>query len=339
MKKLLNCVYLSSQGSYLHRERETLVVEHEGKKLGQLPMHAIGNIVCFGRIMVSPGLMAACGEKGINLTFLTEYGKYLGRFHGPQAGNVLLRRQQYRTADADPIHIARVMIAAKIANSRQVLLRHQRNYGETTTMTNAALRLKRLLKKCGEQADLDHLRGTEGEAAQIYFSQFNHLIRNEPELAFEFNGRNKRPPTDPVNALLSYVYTLLTHEIASALQTVGLDPYVGFMHRDRPGRLSLALDLLEEFRTWWCDRFVLSLINRQQLTPTDFTQAATGAVTLTDSARTALLTAWQERKHSEIVHPYTKEKTTTGLLPHLQALLLARHLRGEIEHYPPFVSR
>ena len=339
MKKLLNSLYISTQGSYVHKERETLVVEVDGEKKGQLPMHALGNIICFGRVMVSPALMGACGEKGINLSFMTEYGKFLARVQGPQTGNVLLRRQQYRLADSSPEPLARLMIGAKIANSRQLLLRHQRNHGEEPSLQVVADRLAQLLKQAGRETDLDRLRGIEGEAAQRYFSCFPCLIRPEAREQFSFEGRNKRPPTDPINALLSFAYSLLTHEIASALQANGIDPYVGFMHRDRPGRLSMALDMLEEFRGWWCDRFVLSLINRKQLNDKAFIKEAAGGVRLTDDARKAVLTAWQERKQTELEHPFLKEKVAVGLLPHIQSLLLARYLRGDLQQYPPFVSR
>ena len=339
MKKLQNTLYISTQGSYLHKERETLVVENDGKKLGQLPMHALGNIVCFGRIMVSPALMAASAEKDIGLTFLTEYGKFLARVQGPQSGNVLLRRAQYRRADDDPISVARYMIGAKVANTRQVVMRAQRNHGENLLLHNAAKRLGNHLKQIHRETDLDRLRGIEGDAAHRYFEAFKELIRPELQESFVFEGRNKRPPTDQVNALLSFSYTLLTHEISSAMQTVGLDPYVGFMHRDRPGRLSLALDMLEEFRAPWCDRFALTLINRKQVSVTDFVTEASGAVRMTDSSRKEFLTAWQERKLTEITHPYTKEKMPLGLLPHIQSQLLARYLRGDLEAYPPYVSK
>ena len=339
MKKLLNSLYVSTQGSYLHKERETLVVEVEGKKVGQLPLHAINNIFCFGNVMVSPAFMAACGEKGINLSFMTEYGKFLARVQGPEIGNVLLRRTQYRLADSDPARIARLMIGTKIANSRQVLLRHQRNHGQEVDMEVAGRRLARLLEQASKESTLDILRGIEGEAAQVYFSCFNLLIRPECRAQFSFSGRNRRPPLDPVNALLSFAYSLLTHEIASAQQAVGIDPYVGFLHRDRPGRLGMALDMLEEFRAWWCDRFVLSLINRKQVAAKGFKKEITGAIKMTDDTRKKVLQAWQERKRAEFVHPYTKDKIAIGLLPHIQARLLSMYLRSDVEQYPPFTTR
>ena len=339
MKKLLNSLYVSTQGSYLHKERETLVVKVDNQKTAQLPLHAIGNIICFGRVMVSPDLMATCGERGINLSFMTEYGKFLVRVQGPQSGNVLLRRAQYRLADANPVNLARVMIGAKIANSRQSYLRYQRNYGSFEWAENLVIRLAHLLRKAERELDLDKLRGIEGEAARVYFSEFQELIRPESRIGFSFEGRNRRPPTDPVNALMSFSYSLLTHEIASAQQTVGIDPYVGFIHRDRPGRLSMALDMLEEFRSWWCDRFVLTLINRKQVNEKDFIQDEAGGVRMTDECRKTILTEWQERKQLQIEHPYLKEKIQIGLLPHIQSSLLARYLRNDLQNYPAFYAR
>ena len=339
MKKLQNTLYLSTQGSYLHKERETLVVEHDGKKLGQLPMHALANIVCFGRIMVSPALMAATAEKGIGLTFLTEYGKFLANVQGPQSGNVLLRRAQYRLSDEAPITIARHMIAAKIENSRQVVMRSARNYGKNPAFTDATKQLKNSLRQVQHESDLDRLRGIEGDAANRYFGVFNEMIRPESRLSFAFEGRSRRPPTDAVNALLSFSYTLLTYEISSAMQTVGLDPHVGFLHRDRPGRVSLALDMLEEFRAPLCDRFVLSLINRRQVKKSDFAVEASGAVLLKDKSRKGFLKAWQERKQTEVTHPYTNEKIPVGLAPYIQCQLLARALRSDLEFYPPFIIK
>ena len=339
MKKLLNSLYVSTQGSYLHKERETLVVKVDKRKAAQLPLHAIGNIVCFGRVMVSPDLMATCGERGINLSFMNQYGKFLARIHGPQSGNVLLRRAQYRLADSNPIDLARVMIGAKIANCRQSYLRHQRNYGSCDWARKLVTRLAHLLRKTERETDLDKLRGIEGEAARIYFSEFQNLIRPEIQIKFAFDGRNRRPPLDPVNSLMSFSYSLLTHEIASAQQTVGIDPYVGFIHRDRPGRLSTALDMLEEFRAWWCDRFVLSLINRRQIKRNGFIRDEAGGIRMTDECRKIVLTEWQERKLSQIEHPYLKEKIQIGLLPHVQSLLLARYLRNDLENYPAFFVR
>ncbi len=338
MKKLLNTLYITKQESYLHKERETVVIKNGKDKLGQFPAISIGNILCFGNISVSPFLMGYCGEQSIGLAFYTEYGKFLARIQGKQTGNVLLRRKQYRWADdkEKSLNIARLMVAAKIANCRSVLMRHIRNHGENIKLDSAVDKLAASLRRVQHAKSVSECMGMEGNAANCYFSVFNELIR---DTGFAFAGRVRRPPTDPVNALLSFIYTLVTHECASALQGVGLDPYVGFLHQDRPGRQSLALDLLEEFRAPWADRFVLTLINRKQIQPGDFITEASGAVRLKDDARKNVLTAWQERKQVEINHPYLDESVPVGLLPHCQAMLLARHIRGDTEYYPPYLVK
>ncbi len=338
MKKLLNTLYITRQETYLHKERETIVIKQGDNKLAQFPIIAIGNILCFGQVSVSPYLMGFCGEEGVGLSFYTEYGKFLARVQGKQSGNVLLRRMQYRWADdlEKSLSIARVTIAAKIANSRSVLMRQIRNHGENAEIQRAVEELANALRRCRFTEDLDSLRGIEGEAAAIYFGVFQHLILAEE---YAFSGRERRPPRDPVNALLSFVYTLLTHDCASALQGVGLDPYVGFMHRDRPGRVSLALDMVEELRAFFADRFVLTLINRGELKNNDFIIEASGAIKLKDDARKKVLESFQARKQEQILHPYFEEKIALGLLPHCQAMLLARHLRGDTEFYPPFVVK
>ncbi len=338
MKKLLNTLYVTRQKSYLHKERETIVIKQEGDKLGQFPAISIANILCFGQVSVSPFLMGYCGEQGIGLAFYSEYGKFLARVQGPQTGNVLLRRTQYRWADSDEkaLSVARLMVAAKIANGRAVLMREIRNHGANNLLSEVVSRLAVSLRRVKQAQSVAETMGMEGDAASLYFGVFNELLRDS---GFQFNGRVRRPPTDPVNALLSYAYTLITHECSSALQGVGLDPYVGFLHQDRPGRLSLALDLLEEFRAPWADRFVLTLINRKQIQSQDFINEASGAVRLTDEARKRVLIAWQERKQVEINHPYLGEKVAIGLLPHCQAMLLARHIRGDTEYYPPYLVK
>lgn len=338
MKKLLNTLYITKQESYLHKDRETIVIKQGENKLGQFPALTIGNILCFGQVSVSPSLMGFCGERGIGLSFYSEYGKFLARVHGRQTGNVLLRRAQYRWADdvIKSVSVARIMVGAKIANSRNVLLREIRNHGENTLLGDASERLSNGLRRCHVASSVEQVMGIEGEAAAIYFGVFSQLLRNEN---FTFNGRMRRPPTDPVNSLLSFVYSLLTQECVSALIGVGLDPFVGFLHQDRPGRPSLALDLLEEFRAPLADRFVLTMINRKQIHWKDFIIEASGAVRLTDDARKVLLTAYQERKQDIISHPYLNEQVSIGLLPHCQALLLARHLRGDIELYPPYMVK
>ena len=338
MKKLLNNLFITTDGSYLHKERETLIIKQDGEKVFQIPLHALHNLFCYGRIMVSPALLAVCGEKGIGISFFSGYGKFQSRLQGPQSGNVLLRRAQYRHADDAPETVARLFVAAKIANTRQILMKHQRNHSKTDALEAVVTHLVSSTRSLKKENDVDQIRGIEGDAAAHYFSVFNELIVNTQRDAFQFNGRSKRPPLDNVNALLSFAYTLLTHEIASALQGVGLDPYVGFLHTDRPGRLSLALDMLEEFRAWWCDRFVLTLINRKQIKAADFITEASGAIRK-DDARKAFLTAWQERKQETLQHPYLEETIQVGLLPHIQATLLAKYLRNDLSVYPPFSIR
>jgi len=338
MKKLLNTLYITCQESYLHKERETIVIRNGDEKLGQFPALSIGGILCFGQISVSPFLMGFCVEQGIGLSFFTEYGRFLARVQGKQSGNVLLRREQYRWADnpQKSVPIARLMVAAKIANGRTVLLRELRNHGENILIKEASERLALSLRRVQNATSVEETMGMEGEAAMYYFGAFNELLRGS---GFAFGGRIRRPPTDPVNALLSFVYSLITQECVSALQGVGLDPYVGYLHKDRPGRPSLALDLLEEFRSSWADRLVLTLINRRQLTLSDFVTEGSGAVRLTNDARKAVLIAYQERKQAEILHPYLEEQVPIGLLPHSQAMLLARHIRGDTKFYTPYLVK
>jgi len=284
--------------------------------------------------------MSFCCERGVGVSFLSEHGRFLARVVGRTSGNVLLRREQYRRADSpkQSADIARAIVTAKIANARAVLLRGARDRpaGDgCPTLSRGADQLATHLVQADRAPDLDSLRGVEGMAARTYFESFDELITQQKE-SFQFVGRSRRPPLDPVNALLSFVYTLLVHDIQGALESVGLDPAVGFLHRDRPGRPSLALDLMEELRAWFADRLVLSLINLRQLNPDDFIQSETGAVVLSDMGRKTVLAAYQKRKQDEIVHPFLKEKTTVGLVPHLQALLLSRFLRNDLDGYPPF---
>ena len=339
MKKLLNNLYITTDGSYAHKERETIVIKQEGKKVFQVPALAIGGIYCFGRIMVSPALMASCGEQGIELAFFTNYGKFQARVLGPQTGNVLLRRAQYRFADNTPESLAKLFIGAKLANSRQIILKQIRNHGANRSLEHCSRQLAGSLRRLEQCSDIDSIRGIEGDSAAGYFAVFNELISAKQREAFKFLGRTRRPPLDKVNALLSFSYSLLTNEIASSLQGVGLDPYVGFLHADRSGRLSLALDILEEFRAWWCDRFVLTLINRKQISSKDFIEEASGAIRMKDDTRKQVITAWQEKKQEQITHPFLKEKMPIGLLPHAQAALLAKYLRNDLETYPPFFTR
>lgn len=338
MKKLLNTLYITRQESYVHKERETIVIKNGNDKLGQFPSININGIYCFGQISVSPFLMGYCADHGIGLSFYTEYGRFLARVQGNQTGNVLLRRAQYRWADDQEkaLSVARNIVAAKIANSRSVLLRELRNHGVNALISEATDKLATNLRRVKHVGSIPETLGMEGDAAATYFSVFDELLKGS---GFAFEGRIRRPPTDPVNALLSFTYSLITQECASALQGVGLDPYVGYLHQDRPGRLSLALDLLEEFRASWADRFVLTLINRKQIHIDDFITESSGAVRLKDDARKNLLSAYQERKQREIMHPYLQEQIPIGLLPHCQAMLLARHIRGDTKQYPPYLIK
>lgn len=337
MRKLQNTLYITTQGSYLHKERETLVIEQNGKKLAQLPIHAIAHIFCFGNVMVSPYVMGFCGENQVNLAFFNEHGRFLSRMQGRQHGNIHLRRAQYRISETQPISIARHIIAAKIQSSKRVLQRHIRNHGTHQNLQCAINSLNSSLQQLKSAHNLEHIRGIEGEAASRYFGVFQHLISEKS--GFIFNGRNRRPPRDEVNALLSFLYSVVGKEISGALQGVGLDPQAGFLHADRSGRDSLAQDILEEFRAWYIDRMVLSLINRGQLKLSDFVKESSGAVHIKDDARKLLFKTLQEKKQEKIIHPYLQEEVAIGLLPHIQAMLLARHLRGDLAEYPPFLMR
>ena len=341
MKKLQNCLYITRDGAYLHKQRETLLVEQtiegERKKLLQVPIHSVGNIFCFGNVMVSPQLMGFCGESGTQLAFYDMFGRFQARVVGKQTGNVLLRRAQFRCADSGKSHIARNIVAAKVQSSRIVLQRHLRTYGANTDVSAAANRLRQIVTELKNQTASDRIRGFEGEAARHYFGVFNQMITAQN--GFVFDGRTRRPPKDPVNAMLSFMYSLLSKEISGALQGVGLDPQVGFLHEERPGRDSLALDLLEEFRAPIIDRLVLTLINRQQVKVGDFSTDMLGGVIMKEDARRLLLQSWQAKKQEEITHPFLGEKVAVGLLPHVQAMLLAQHLRGDLVEYPPYVHR
>ena len=341
MKKHLNTLFVTTQGAYLAKEGETIVVKVEREARLRLPVHTIGGIVCFGNVSCSPFLMGFCAENGVGVSFLSEHGRFLARVQGPVSGNVLLRREQYRRADDPKVStdIARAVLTGKIANSRTVLQRALRDHADKMAADEVSFAVKRLsnyLNLLNQDQTLNALRGCEGDAAHIYFSVFDHLIIAQKE-DFSFQERNRRPPLDNVNALLSFIYTLLVHDISSALETVGLDPAVGFLHRDRPGRPSLALDLMEEFRPFLADRLALSLINRQQVQGKGFQKSESGAVFMTDETRKTLLVAYQERKQEEILHPFLDEKVTIGLLFHMQALLMARYLRGDLDGYPPFI--
>lgn len=341
MKRHLNTLYVLTQGAYVAKENDTLVVKVDDEIRIRLPALTLQGLVCFGQVSVSPWAMAFCSERGVGVTFLSENGRFLARVVGPTTGNVLLRREQYRRAD-DPeaaITVARPIVAAKIANARSVLQRAARDHPGGDSGTSFGVAVDRLgvhLRDAERTSDLDRLRGIEGMAARTYFDVFDHLILQQKE-GFRFMERSRRPPLDRVNSLLSFVYTLLVHDLRGALESVGLDPAVGFLHRDRPGRPSLALDLMEELRPWFADRLVLSLINLRQLSPEHFQETESGAVLLSEEGRKTVLAGYQKRKQEELVHPFLGERTTIGLLPHLQGLLLARYLRGDLDGYPPFV--
>ena len=341
MKQLLNTLYVTMQGAYLAKEGEAVIVRVEKETKLRVPIHTIGGIVCFGQVSCSPPLMGLCGERGVTISFLTERGRFLARVQGPVSGNVLLRREQYRRADnpAASAVLARAVVAAKVANCRTVLQRTLRDNADcpgAEPLQQAVKRLGRHMDGLKRDRSLDRVRGIEGDAGRTYFNVFDHLITAQKD-DFSFQGRSRRPPTDNVNALLSFYYTILMHDVRSALEGVGLDPQVGYLHRDRPGRHGLALDLMEEFRPFLADRLTLSLINRQQIRGSGFTQAETCGVRMDDKTRKEVLVAYQKRKQEEIQHPFIGERVSIGLVPHLQAQLLSRHLRGDLDGYPPFI--
>lgn len=343
MKKLLNTLYITTQGSYLSQEGETVLIRVDKETKLRLPIHTLAGIVCFGRVSCSPPLLGLCAERGVTVSFLSEHGKFWASVHGKITGNVLLRREQYRTADSleKSAHIARNIVLAKIANCRTVVMRAAREQPDeiiAARLNNGAAKLASKMRALQKAAPLNVVRGQEGEGARFYFSVFDDLILTQKE-DFFFHKRTRRPPLDRVNTLLSFFYTLLTHDMRSALEGVGLDPAVGFLHRDRPGRPSLALDLIEELRPFIADRLALSLINRKQIQAKGFEITETGAVYMKDDTRKELLVAYQKRKQEEIEHPFIKEKIPVGLIPHIQALLLARTLRGDLKEYPPFFWR
>lgn len=343
MKHHLNTLFVTTSGAYLAKESETVVVKVDGEARLRLPILSLGGIVCFGHVSASPALMGYCAEKGVGISFLTEHGRFQARVVGSVSGNVLLRREQYRWADDESraVSIARSIVAAKVASSRAVLLRGARECADPVAsgrLEASAASLASALTELSRTTSVDACRGIEGAAAAAYFEVFNDLLVQQRD-SFRFGGRSRRPPLDNVNALLSFVYTLLVHDVQGALESVGLDPAVGFLHADRPGRPSLALDLMEEFRSWFADRLVLSLINLKQVDGNDFRTVETGGVSLSEAGRKTVLVAYQKRKQEELTHAVLGEKTSVGLLPHLQALLLARHLRGDLDAYPPFVWR
>jgi len=343
MKKLLNTLFVTTQGAYLCHEGESVVVRVEQEIKLRVPIHTLGGIVCFGQVSCSHPLMGLCGERGVAISYLSERGQFFARVHGPVSGNELLRREQYRRADRLEVSasIARAFVVGKVANARTVLQRAGRDHadkGGGADIEKAVLRLGSLLEELKKDMPVDVLRGKEGEAANTYFATFNHLITAQKE-DFAFTVRSRRPPLDNINALLSFLYTLLVHDASAALEGVGLDPQVGFLHALRPGRPALALDLIEELRPFLADRLALSLVNLRQVQGKGFEKSESGAVVMDDETRKTLLVAYQKRKQEEIRHPFIEEDVPVGLLFHVQALLLARHLRGDLDGYPPFLWR
>ncbi len=340
MRKLLNTLYITTPESYLYKDGQNVVVSVKQKEIFRIPIINIEGIVTFGYMGASPGLMKLCYDNGVSLTFLSPSGRFISRVQGPVKGNVLLRREQLHWADnpEKSIHLAKTMIAAKILNYRNILHRFLRDNGENQAVAEAASFLEMSKREALQTNNLDSLRGIEGIAANKYFSVFSELIiQNKSQ--FPFAERNRRPPKDAVNALLSFAYTLIANDMQAALETVGLDPYIGFLHSIRPGRASLALDMIEELRAYLGDRFVLSIINRKQLNQKDFLLQGDKSVVLTDGGRKTFLSAWQQRKRDEIIHPYLNEKIYIGLLPYIQSMLLARFIRGDIDDYPVFLIR
>ena len=341
MKRHLNTLYVMTQGAYLKKDGQAIVVRVEKENRLRIPLHNLDGVVCFGQIGFSPALVGACAKAGITISLMNGYGGFLAAIVGFTPGNVLLRREQYRQAeDLDcSLKLAKNFVIGKIANSRSVLLRAARDTNDSAVKDSlqfAARQLKFQIEFAKSCPTLDQLRGIEGDSANKYFSVFNQMISKNTS-GFEFSGRSRRPPLDRVNALLSFLYAMLTHDARSACEASGLDAAVGFLHRDRPGRPGLALDLIEEFRSFLVDRLVLALINRKQVKTTDFEAAETGGIILKDKARKLVLAAYQKRKQDTIYHPLLQQKTTIGLLVHLQARILARHLRGDLDAYPPFV--
>lgn len=341
MKQLLNTLFVTTENIYLSLDGENVVANQEGQRIARYPLHTIQNIISFAYSGASPALMGACAKKGIGLAFCNQQGRFLARLSGENNGNVLLRREQYRMADNVDVsnRIAKNMIFGKIYNSKWVIERTCRDHAlqvDIAKLRNASVFLTDYMKDALRSDNDENLRGIEGVAAKTYFDVFNEIILRDRDF-FQFDTRSRRPPLDPTNAMLSFTYTLLAHDCASAAESVGLDSYVGFFHCDRPGRVSLALDLMEELRACVADRFVLTMINNRRVKKNEFLRQEDGAVTLTDDGRRNFLKAWQERKKELIKHPYLEERVPWGMVPYVQALLLARHVRGDLDQYPPFL--
>ncbi len=340
MRKLLNTLYITTPEAYLSKDGLNVVVSVKQQEVFRIPAINIEGIVTFGYMGASPGLMKLCSDSGISLTFLSPNGRFVSRVQGATHGNVLLRKAQYALSDDEgwSMHVAQLMIAAKIQNYRNILRRYIRDYGYCQEVDDAVRVLDANKRYALHAEDKTKLMGFEGIASNAYFEVLPKLILNQKE-SFPFNGRNRRPPKDAVNAMLSLAYTLIANDCAAALETVGLDPYVGYLHALRPGRTSLALDIMEEFRAYLGDRFVLSLINKRQITHKDFLYQGDNGVVLTDKGRKTFITAWQSRKCETIIHPYLNEKVEIGLLPYVQAMMLARYIRKDIDDYPVFLIK
>ncbi|MEA4912389.1 MAG: type I-C CRISPR-associated endonuclease Cas1c [Oscillospiraceae bacterium] len=341
MKKLLNTLFVTAEDIYLSLDGENIVASRRGEQVARYPLHTLSGVVSFSYSGASASLMGACAEREIGLAFCTPRGRFLARVSGESSGNVLLRRAQYRMADdpGESCRAARTMIFGKLYNSRWSIERTARDHAmrvNAESLKEASGKLRELLEPTATEVSMESLRGLEGTGAKAYFDVFDEMILNEKETFF-FHGRNRRPPLDPVNAMLSFSYSLLSNDCASALESVGLDSYVGFLHRDRPGRASLALDLMEELRAPMADRFVLTQINNRVVSEKDFTRLESGAVLMADDARRSFLKNWQEKKQETLTHPYLKEKLQWGMIPYVQALLLARFIRGDLDEYPPFL--
>lgn len=338
MRKLLNTLYVTTPEAYLSKDGLNVVVSVKQKEIFRIPIVNIEGIVTFGYMGASPGLMKLCADNNVALSFLSPNGKFIGRFQGPIKGNVLLRTKQWDLAKDEQfaLSISKLFIAGKIQNYRNILARFLRDNGNNEAVKDTVAQMKYCKLKALNVSDMDSLRGIEGDAASRYFDVFPQLILHQKG-DFVFHGRNRRPPKDAVNAMLSFVYTLIASDMTAALETAGLDPYIGFLHTLRPGRASLALDTVEELRAYLGDRLVLSLINRKQVCIKDFIHQGEDGVVMTDNGRKIILSAWQSRKKETIIHPYLGEKIPIGLLPYVQAMLLARYLRGEIDNYPVFL--
>ena len=341
--QLLNTLYVTIPESYLHLDNDTVRLEVEHETRLRVPLHHLGAVVCFGLVKVSLPLMHRLADEGVALVLLNENGRFKARLEGAVSGNVLLRRAQYKHSEDEAFatNVARNCIAGKIRNCRQVLLRGAReskNEDEAKALARAADDLAASLRALPATITLDALRGVEGEAARQYFSALNLLVRPDARSAFQMDGRTRRPPRDRMNALMSFIYSLLMNDCRSAVEASGLDPQIGFLHALRPGRAALALDLMEEFR-FLADRLALTLINREQIDPEDFVMREGGAVMLEGDARKAVLVAYQEKKQESLSHPLLNEPVPIGLLPHVQARLLARTVRGDAESYVPFLLK